>query len=99
MSVYHFARVFREMTGLPAHRYLTAVRLRHAAQRLDEGDSVTHTCYAVGFASLSHFVTAFRKRFGVAPSAAAKGARYALLHASLASPIWHAAKDGKNAQA
>jgi len=99
MSVYHFARVFREMTGLPAHRYLTAVRLRHAAQRLDEGDSVTHTCYAVGFASLSHFVTAFRKRFGLAPSAAAKGARYALLHASLASPIWRAAKDGKNAQA
>lgn len=99
MSVYHFARVFRELTGLPAHRYLTAVRLRHAAHRLDEGASVTHTCYAVGFASLSHFVTAFRKRFGVAPSAAAKGARYPLFQASLASPIWHAAKDGKNAQA
>ncbi len=99
MSVYHFARVFRELTGLPAHRYLTAVRLRHAAQRLDEGESVTSTCYAVGFASLSHFVTAFRKRFGVAPSAAAKGARYPLLHASLAAPIWRATKDGKNAQA
>jgi AraC-like DNA-binding protein len=99
MSVYHFARVFRELTGLPAHRYLTAVRLRHAAQRLDEGESVTSTCYAVGFASLSHFVTAFRKRFGVVPSAAAKGARCPLLHASLASPIWGTMKDGKNAQA
>ena len=99
MSVYHFARVVREMTGLPAHRYLTAVRLRHAARRLDEGDSVTSTCYAVGFASLSHFVTAFRKRFGVAPSAVAKGARYPLLRASLASPIWSSAKMGKNTQA
>lgn len=99
MSVYHFARVFRELTGLPAHRYLTAVRLRHAARRLDEGDSVTHACYAVGFVSLSHFVTAFRRRFGVAPSAAARGERYPLLRASLASPIWRAAKDGKNAQA
>lgn len=99
MSVYHFARVFRELTGLPAHRYLTAVRLRHAARRLDEGDSVTHACYAVGFVSLSHFVTAFRRRFGVAPSAAARGERYPLLRASLASPIWRAAQDGKNAQA
>jgi len=99
MSVYHFARVFRELTGLPAHRYLTAVRLRHAAQRLDDGDSVTHACYAVGFASLSHFVTAFRKRFGLPPSAVARGARYPLLNASLAAPIWRAAEDGKKAQA
>ncbi|HEU4584738.1 MAG TPA: AraC family transcriptional regulator [Gemmatimonadaceae bacterium] len=99
MSVYHFARVFREMTGLPAHRYLTAVRLRHAAERLDGGDSVTNTCYAVGFASLSHFVTAFRKRFGVAPSAVTRGARYPLLRASLTSPIWRSEKDRKNTQA
>jgi AraC-like DNA-binding protein len=99
MSVYHFARVFREMTGLPAHRYLTAVRLRHAAERLDDGDSVTSTCFAVGFASLSHFVTAFRKRFGVAPSAVTRGARYPLLRASLTSPIWHSEKDRKNTQA
>ena len=99
MSVYHFARVFRELTGLPAHRYLIAVRLRHAAQRLAEGQSVTRTCYDVGFASLSHFVTAFRKRFGIAPSAARNGARYPVLRASLAAPLWRATNQGKNPQA
>ncbi len=99
MSVYHFARVFRELTGLPAHRYLTAVRLRHAARRLDEGESVTRTCYEVGFASLSHFVTAFRKRFGVAPSAARKGTRYPVLRASIAAPIWRSTNHRKNPQA
>ena len=99
MSVYHFARVFRELTGLPPHRYLTAVRLRHAAHRMDEGASVTRTCYDVGFASLSHFVTAFRKRFGVAPSSAKRGARYPALRASLGSPIWPVANQSKNPQA
>lgn len=99
MSMYHFARVFRELTGIPAHRYLTAVRLRSAARRLDEGESVTSTCYEVGFASLSHFVTAFRKRFGITPSAAAKGMRYPVLRAALAAPLWARAKNGKIAQA
>jgi len=99
MSVYHFARVFRALTGLPAHRYLTAVRLRHAARRLDAGESVTRTCYAVGFVSLSHFITAFRKRFGVAPSAVARGVRYPILRASLASPIWRSVKTRKKTQA
>ena len=98
MSVYHFARVFRELTGLPPHRYLTAVRLRHAIRRIDEGASITRTCYDVGFASLSHFVTAFRKRFGVAPSSAKRGARHPTLRASLGSPIWPIANQSKNPQ-
>ena len=99
MSVYHFARVFREMTGLPPHRYLTAVRLRHAARRLDEGASVTRTCYDAGFASLSHFVTAFRLRFGVAPSEARRGTHYRTLRASLAAPLWPVVNQSKNTQA
>jgi AraC-like DNA-binding protein len=68
MSPFHFARVFRELAGVPPHRYLTAVRLTHAARQLREGASVTDTCLAVGFGSLSHFVTAFRRRYGASPS-------------------------------
>ena len=74
MSTYHFARAFRALTGLPPHRYLTAVRLRHAARLLDQGASVTFTCYEVGFGSPSHFVTAFRKRYGFTPSEVRRGA-------------------------
>lgn len=68
MSPFHFARVFRELAGVPPHRYLTSVRLTHAAQRLREGASVTDTSLAVGFGSLSHFIAAFRRRYGASPS-------------------------------
>ncbi|AHG92957.1 Helix-turn-helix, AraC domain-containing protein (plasmid) [Gemmatirosa kalamazoonensis] len=89
MSPYHFARVFRRLTGLPPHRYVMAVRLREAVRRLDAGMSVTATCYAVGFASLSHFVTTFRRRFGVSPSALpAARRRPTALRAALAAPVW-----------
>lgn len=68
MSLYHFARVYRELEGQPPHRYLVEVRLTEAARRLRAGGGVTETCFAVGFGSLSHFVTSFRRRFGVRPS-------------------------------
>jgi len=68
MSTFHFARVFRELEGQPPHRYLTAVRLSEAAARLRDGATVTDTCFAVGFSSLSHFVTSFRRHFGIRPS-------------------------------
>jgi AraC family transcriptional regulator len=68
MSVFHFARVFAELEGRPPHRYLTDVRLAHAQARLRQGASVTDTCFAVGFGSLSHFVATFRRRYGARPS-------------------------------
>lgn len=70
MSLYHFARVFAELEGEPPHRFLLSVRLTQALERLRAGASVTETCYAVGFASLSHFTSTFRRRFGVRPSQA-----------------------------
>jgi AraC-like DNA-binding protein len=68
MSVFHFARIFGELEGRPPHRYLTDVRLAHAETRLRDGAGVTDTCFAVGFGSLSHFVTTFRRRYGARPS-------------------------------
>lgn len=91
LSSFHFARVFRALVGLPPHRYLTAVRLRHAVQRLVAGASVTETCYAVGFGSLSHFINAFRLRFGVSPSQVKRGGAVAPLRAALATPTWQRA--------
>lgn len=68
MSVFHFARVFAELEGRPPHRVLADVRLAHACARLRDGAGVTDTCFAVGFGSLSHFVTTFRRRYGSRPS-------------------------------
>jgi AraC-like DNA-binding protein len=75
MSLYHFARVFRQLEGRPAHSVLRDRRLVEAEVRLRGGASVTETCYAVGFGSLSHFVTAFRRHRGLRPSDARKGHR------------------------
>ena len=88
LSPYYFARAFQRFVGVPPHRYLTGVRLRHAARLLDDGAGVTYTCYEVGFGSLSHFITAFRKRFGVIPSAARRGARVPALRAGLSLPTF-----------
>jgi AraC-like DNA-binding protein len=88
LSTFHFARVFRTLVGLPPHRYLTAVRLRHAARLLRDGAGVSYTCYEVGFASLSHFVTAFRRRFGIVPSEVRKVGRPPVLRAALRAPVW-----------
>lgn len=68
MSLFHFARIFAELEGRPPHRVLTDVRLAQAVARLRDGAAVTDTCFAVGFGSLSHFVTLFRRRYGVRPS-------------------------------
>jgi AraC-like DNA-binding protein len=75
MSVFHFARIFNELEGRPPHRFLTDVRLARAEAGLRTGGSVTDTCFAVGFRSLSHFVTTFRRRYGVRPSDIRRSAR------------------------
>jgi AraC family transcriptional regulator len=87
LSTFHFARAFRELTGLPPHRYLMAVRLSHAAALLEQGAGVTYTCFEVGFGSLSHFITAFRQRFGIIPSDVRRGVRYPALRSSLRAPL------------
>lgn len=86
LSPFYFVRAFQRFVGVPPHRYLTGVRLRHAATMLDGGAGVTFTCYEVGFGSLSHFITAFRKRFGVVPSAARRGSVVPALRAGLSLP-------------
>jgi AraC family transcriptional regulator len=69
-SPFHLARVFRERTGFSIHGYRTQLRLRLALDRLDKERDLTALALALGFASHSHFTTAFRSSFGVPPSAA-----------------------------
>jgi AraC family transcriptional regulator len=77
MSPFHFARVFRSLIGAPPHRLLRDVRLDRARAMLLDGETVTTTCYAVGFGNLSHFIRSFRRRFRVAPSLLRKKAQAA----------------------
>lgn len=68
MSVFLFARVFRELVGMPPHKYLVMRRLDRARDLLRSGMPVTNVCYAAGFNNLSHFIHTFRRRFGMVPS-------------------------------
>jgi len=81
MSPFHFARSFGDLVGVPPHRYLNAVRLGEAVRQILDGASVTTACYAVGFASPSHFTVAFKQCFGIVPSALTRAPNPALVRA------------------
>jgi AraC family transcriptional regulator len=68
MSMFHFSRVFTELVGRPPHRYLAEKRLAAARSMLEQGRSVTETCFACGYNDLSHFSRSFSRRFGLPPS-------------------------------
>ncbi len=68
MSPFLFARVFRELVGMPPHKYLVRLRLQRARDLLQSGMSVTDACHAAGFNNLSHFIRTFHGFFGVLPS-------------------------------
>jgi len=66
----HFLRMFRSVTGVTPHRYLLELRLGRAqALVARRGLPLVDIAGACGFSSQAHFCTAFRARFGVAPSA------------------------------
>jgi len=70
VSAFHLCRVFHRHTGLTLHAYRTELRLRHALERLPETDAgVTPVALDAGFSSHSHFTAAFRRTFGLTPSA------------------------------
>lgn len=71
LSPFYAAHLFREVTGTPIHRHLTAIRLRVALSHLGERrHDLAGLAFDVGFASHSHFSAAFRRHFGVSPSRA-----------------------------
>ncbi len=68
MSVFHFARGFKQATGVPPHRYLTEQRLAEARTLLHKPSlSISEVARAVGFTH-SHFTVLFSKRMGMTPT-------------------------------
>jgi len=67
LSKFHFARLFKIYYGCSVHQYLNSVRRAKARELLRSGASVSHSCYAVGFSSLSSFTAFFRKSGGPSP--------------------------------
>lgn len=68
-SLSTFKRDFKKVSSLPPERWLIHRRLEAAEEMLREkGRSVTDVYIEVGFKNFSHFSTAFKKQYGIAPS-------------------------------
>jgi len=70
LSPFHFARVFKKLTGATPHAYLAAIRTSRAQLLLANPElSVREIGALVGYASPSHFTKAFRQATGLTPRA------------------------------
>ncbi len=67
-SVAAFKRDFKKISELTPQRWLTKKRLETARQQLHEGKKVSDVYLDLGFVSLSHFSTAYKKEYGVSPT-------------------------------
>ena len=68
LSPFHFARLFKKLTGMSPHNYLAGIRAARAQLLLAETDlSVTEVGALVGYLSGSHFTKAFRTATGTTP--------------------------------
>ncbi len=68
MSKYHFNRTFRQVTGVPPRRFLSALRIEAATLMLLHTDhKVTDICLDVGYSSLGTFIRRFSGVLGISP--------------------------------
>jgi AraC-like DNA-binding protein len=67
-SKYHFLRLFKHSYNLTPHQYLLSLRIERAKEMLSQNTSVTETCYALGFESVSSFNRLFKSRVFISPS-------------------------------
>jgi AraC family transcriptional regulator len=69
LSLYHFARAFKQSFGAPPHRYHMSRRMDRARRLLQRPElSVTEIGIQIGFRETSSFTRAFRKFSGFTPS-------------------------------
>jgi AraC family transcriptional regulator len=69
LSEAHFARAFKQSTGLSPHQYVIARRLERGKRLLaDTGESIAQIALQCGFADQAHFTRRFAQHFGVSPS-------------------------------
>lgn len=66
---FHLIRLFRTHLGMPPHAYLLQLRLEHARRLISKGIRISDAALDSGFADQSHLTRAFKRRYGLTPSA------------------------------
>lgn len=69
LNKFHFLSNFRDVFNITPHQYLTELRLQLALKLL-KNQSVSATCFQLGFESPTSFSLLFKRRFGFPPSQA-----------------------------
>ena len=71
VSPFHFARLFRNATGLSPHQFVLRLRVNHAQRlmRSRQGRTLTEIAVAAGFFDQAHFTKTFKRLVGITPSA------------------------------
>ena len=64
-----FKRDFAKISDLPPQKWVIQKRLKEARRKIGNGKKVSEVCFEEGFKSLSHFSTAFKRRYGIPPTA------------------------------
>jgi transcriptional regulator of acetoin/glycerol metabolism len=68
LSVYHFARAFKQTAGVTPHHYLVHRRIERAQEMLARSElPLSEIALAVGFSDQSHLARHFRQTLGVTP--------------------------------
>lgn len=76
MSPSAFAHMFRDVTGMSPYQFFKRMRLDRARVLLVEQQlTASEVSRMVGYANLSHFITEFKRHFGVTPRAYADAQR------------------------
>jgi len=69
LSMYHFARAFKQSEGVTPHRYLLQCRVRRAQELLAATElPLSEIALVAGFSDQSHCARRFREFVGITPS-------------------------------
>lgn len=62
-------RIFDKYAGIGIHKYLLRLKIKAAAELLQDGESVSTVAEKLGFHTQSYFSRAFKRETGISPSA------------------------------
>ena len=68
LSLKNLKKGFKEIYGKPVYKYLFDFKMERAKQLLSNGNlNVNEVSYDLGYSSSSHFIAAFKKKYGITP--------------------------------